>query len=133
MVDTPIAEDKVAEDELDWEDYEANLYTDFSFVILISTKNYEGALKRAHDAASTLGYPLDLRELEPNDEIGLSLPLEKCEAICHPAHRERRHVNHAGTLGVYAGGTIMDPRVRWTEAIDRESPNLPQQSHRAAS
>ena len=69
-------------EDIDWDEYEQSLTKDFSFVILISTKSYESALKRAKDASNKLGYPLDLRGLHPNDEMGLSLPEEVCEAIC---------------------------------------------------
>ena len=68
--------------DLDWLEFEKSLTKDFSFVIIISTKNYEAALKRAKEASKNLGYPLDLRGLHPNDEMGLSLPKEVCEAIC---------------------------------------------------
>jgi len=68
--------------DLDWLEYEASMSKDFSFVIVISTKDYDEALKRAKDASEKLGYPLDLRELHEHDEIGLSLPKEVCEEIC---------------------------------------------------
>jgi len=68
--------------DLDWLEYEKSLLKDFSFVIIISTKSYKAALERAKDASKKLGYPLDLRGLHPNDEMGLSLPEEVCEAIC---------------------------------------------------
>jgi hypothetical protein len=68
--------------DLDWLEYEKSLTKDFSFVIIISTKNYDAALKRAKEASEKLGYPLDLRGLHPNEEMGLSLPEEVCEAIC---------------------------------------------------
>lgn len=70
-------------DDIDWEEFEASMTQDFSFVILISTKSYESALERAKDASEKLGYPLDLRDLHENAEIGLSLPREVCEEeIC---------------------------------------------------
>ena len=69
-------------EDIDWAEYEKSMTKDFSFVILISTKSYESALERAKDASAKLGYPLDLRELHPNAEIGLSLPKEVCEEIC---------------------------------------------------
>ncbi|NRA10503.1 MAG: hypothetical protein HRT57_00945 [Crocinitomicaceae bacterium] len=69
-------------DDLDWQEYEASLTKDFSFVIIISTKDYDEALKKAKDASSKLGYPLNLRGLHPNDEMGLSLPEEVCDDIC---------------------------------------------------
>jgi hypothetical protein len=55
--------------DLDWQEYEASMSKDFSFVIVISTKDYYEALKRAKDASEKLGYPLDLRGLHPNDEM----------------------------------------------------------------
>lgn len=69
-------------EDLDWLEYEKSLMKDFSFVIIISTKSYDAALTRAKDASEKLGYPLNLRGLHPNDEMGLSLPEEVCEAIC---------------------------------------------------
>lgn len=69
-------------EDIDWIEYEESMTQDFSFVILISTKSYDSALERAKDASEKLGYPLDLRGLHPNDEMGLSLPEEVCEAIC---------------------------------------------------
>ena len=68
--------------DIDWLEYEKSLTKDFSFVIIISTKSYDAALERAEEASEKLGYPLDLRGLHPNDEMGLSLPREVCEAIC---------------------------------------------------
>lgn len=81
----PISEEASSEefDNVDWDSYEASQTKDFSFVILISTKDYQAALKRAKDASSKLGYPLNLRDLHPNEETGLSLPREVCEEdIC---------------------------------------------------
>ena len=69
-------------DDIDWVAYEQSMTKDFSFVILISTKSYDAALRRAKDASEKLGYPLDLRELHPNEETGLSLPAEVCAEIC---------------------------------------------------
>jgi hypothetical protein len=68
--------------DTDWQEYEASMTQDYSYVILISTKSYEAALERAVEAAEKLGYPLDLRGLSPNEETGLSLPVEVCEQIC---------------------------------------------------
>lgn len=83
-VDTAAQEVNVSEEyvDLDWLEYEASMSKDFSFVIIISTKDYDEALKRAKDASEKMGYPLDLRGLHPNDETGLSLPKEVCEDIC---------------------------------------------------
>jgi len=69
-------------EDIDWDDYEASMTKDFSFVIIISTKSYEAALERAKEASEKLGYELDLRGLHPNNEMGLSLPEEVCEVIC---------------------------------------------------
>ncbi|MFT5600939.1 MAG: hypothetical protein ACI9N1_001176 [Flavobacteriales bacterium] len=69
-------------DDIDWQDYEASMTKDYSYVILISTKSYGAALERAIEAAEKLGYPLNLRDLSPNDEIGLTLPVDLCEGIC---------------------------------------------------
>ena len=69
-------------DDIDWNDYMESMSRDYSFVILISTKNYDAALKRAEEAAEKLGYPLDLRDLHANEETGLSFPKEQCEEIC---------------------------------------------------
>lgn len=78
-------ESEVSEEfeDVEWEDYEASMTQDFSFVILISTKDYDSALERAKEASEKLGYPIDLRDLHENDEIGLSLPRKVCEEdIC---------------------------------------------------
>ncbi len=70
-------------EDMDWAEYEESLTKDFSFVIIISTKSYDAALKRAKEASEKLGYPLDLRGLYPNKEIGLSFSKEVCEEeIC---------------------------------------------------
>ncbi len=69
-------------EDVDWDDYMESMTKDFSFAIIISTKNYDAALERAKDASEKLGYPLNLRELVPNDEIGLTLPEEVCTGIC---------------------------------------------------
>lgn len=70
-------------EDMDWAEYEASLTKDFSFVIIISTKSYDAALKRAKEASEKLGYPLDLRGLHANDEIGLSFSKQVCEdEIC---------------------------------------------------
>ena len=68
--------------DIDWEEYMESMTKDFSFVIIISTRSYAAALERAKAASDKLGYPLDLRGLHPNEEMGLSLPKEVCEAIC---------------------------------------------------
>jgi hypothetical protein len=68
--------------DLDWEEYEESMTMDFSYVIIISTKSYSAALERAKEASEKMGYPLDLRGLEPNSEMGLSLPEEVCGSLC---------------------------------------------------
>lgn len=68
--------------DIDWDDYMESMSRDYSFVILISTKSYDAALKRAQEASEKLGYPLDLRDLHANEQTGLSLPKEQCEEIC---------------------------------------------------
>lgn len=69
-------------EDVDWLAYEQSMTKDYSFVIVLSTKSYESALRRAKDASKKLGYPLDLRDLHPNPETGLALPKEVCEGIC---------------------------------------------------
>lgn len=69
--------------DVDWQEYEASMTKDFSFVIILSTKSYDAALKRAKEASEKLGYSLDLRGLHENQEIGLSLSRKVCEEeIC---------------------------------------------------
>ena len=84
--DTLVTDDLVATSDeyvdVDWLAYEQSMTKDYSFVIVLSTKSYEGALRRAKDASDKLGYPLDLRDLHPNPETGLALPKEVCEGIC---------------------------------------------------
>lgn len=48
------------------------------FLILLSTKSYEAALKTARSAASSLNLKLDLRGLKENKESGLTLSKEEC-------------------------------------------------------
>lgn len=81
-VEAVIQEETNEYDDIDWEEYEKVMTKDYSYVILISTKNYDSALERAKDASEKLGYPLDLRGLHPNAETGLSLPKDVCEGIC---------------------------------------------------
>ncbi|MCR9173364.1 MAG: hypothetical protein NXI10_12765 [bacterium] len=70
-------------DDMDWAEFQESMTKDFSFVIIISTKSYDAALKRAKDASEKLGYPIDLRGLHENKEIGLSFSREVCEdEIC---------------------------------------------------
>jgi hypothetical protein len=69
-------------EDIDWTEYESSMTKDYSFVIVMSSKSYDAALERAKDASEKLGYKLDLRGLTQNDEMGLSLPEEVCEAIC---------------------------------------------------
>lgn len=69
-------------DDINWDDYMESMSRDYSYVILISTKSYDAALKRAQEASEKLGYPLDLRDLHANEQTGLSLPKEQCEEIC---------------------------------------------------
>ncbi len=70
-------------DDIDWDAYEDEMTQDFSFVIILSTKSYDAAVKRANEAAEKLGYPVDLRGLHENKEIGLSLSRKVCEEeIC---------------------------------------------------
>ncbi|GAB5418853.1 MAG: hypothetical protein Crog4KO_01660 [Crocinitomicaceae bacterium] len=70
-------------EDVDWLAYEESMTQDFSFVIIISTKSYDAALNRAKEASEKLGYPLDLRGLHENKEIGLSLSKKVCEEdIC---------------------------------------------------
>ena len=69
-------------EDINWDEYMDEMTKDFSFVIIISTPDYDAALERAKDASEKLEYPLDLRGLHPNEEMGLSLPEEVCTAIC---------------------------------------------------
>ncbi len=54
-------------------------YVTTPFLILKSTKNYPEALTLANDAAQKLQVKLDLRDLTPNDEVGLTFPSHVCE------------------------------------------------------
>jgi len=69
-------------DHVDWEDFEASMTIDYSFVIVMSIKSYDAALERANDAADKMGYELNLRGLHENKEIGLSFSEEICNGIC---------------------------------------------------
>lgn len=69
--------------DIDWQEYEASMTKEFSFVIILSSKSYDAALQRANEASEKLGYPMDLRGLHENKEIGLSLSRKVCEEeIC---------------------------------------------------
>lgn len=69
-------------EDTDWQSYENSMTKDYSYVIVMSTKNYDDALKRAKEAATEMDYTLNLRNLHPNPETGLALPAETCESIC---------------------------------------------------
>jgi len=84
----------------DWQSYESSMTKDYSYVIVMSTKSYDDALKRAEEASKELEYTLNLRDLHPNTETGLALPVETCESIC--------------------GGGVVEypcylPRIDWTD------------------
>ncbi len=49
------------------------------FIIISASKKYEDAKKTAIKASKTLGYKLDLRDLQANADIGLSFSKEVCE------------------------------------------------------
>ena len=63
----------IAEEEI------PNAWTDKSFVIISSNKNYSDALKFAQEASVKLKVNLDLRGLSPNPQTGLSYSVEICE------------------------------------------------------
>ena len=56
---------------------EDDQFTSKSFLIILSTKNYTSALKKAQLACNKLGYPLDLRNMYADKENGLT-----CSEIC---------------------------------------------------
>ncbi len=92
--------------ELDWNDYEAAMTKDYSYVIILSTKSYKAALKRAEVASEKLDYPLDLRGLHENEEIGLSVSKEVCANICgganvpYPLYLSRTHYGDSKYVSV---------------------------------
>jgi len=49
------------------------------FIIIYATKNYQLASRVAEEANKNLGYKIDMRDLEYNKEIGLSIPKKDCE------------------------------------------------------
>jgi len=81
-VDTTVVQSNEQYEDIDWQEYEESMTQDYSFVIIISTKDYDAALERAEEASEKLGYKLDLRGLKPNVEMGLTLPKDVCEGIC---------------------------------------------------
>ncbi len=98
-------------EDIDWNEYEASMTKDYSFVILISTKNYDSAFERATEASEKLGYPLNLRGLHPHDDIGLSLPEDVCESICggdvvdYPQYLPRKDYGESKYISVeYSNG-----------------------------
>ena len=54
-------------------------YVKKEFLIIHSGKDYAAALKKATDASKKLKIPLDLRNLVPNKEIGLSHSQKSCD------------------------------------------------------
>ena len=58
---------------------EAQPFVKKSFVIIQSTKKYSAAKLTAIKAASQLSQKLDLRELNPNKQTGLTFPEKDCE------------------------------------------------------
>jgi hypothetical protein len=54
-------------------------YVEKEFVILLSSKNYESALKTAREAAVKLKVKLDLRGLKKHKETGLTWGQKTCE------------------------------------------------------
>lgn len=83
-IEDSISEEPVSKEfeDVDWNEYMASMTKNYSYVIVISTKSYDEALERAKDASDKLGYPLDLRDLHPNRETGLSVSKEVCAEIC---------------------------------------------------
>lgn len=55
-------------------------YVEKSFIILLSTKDYNEALTIAESASKSLGFKLDTRDLTPvtDKQLGLSLPADTC-------------------------------------------------------
>lgn len=51
---------------------EINYYVDTDFIIVFTSKNYSETYKKALNIAEKMNYPIDLRNLEFNKEIGLS-------------------------------------------------------------
>lgn len=52
---------------------------EMDFVIVKSTPSYQAALRRAREVARRLDVRLDLRELSPHTEGGLTFPKSDCE------------------------------------------------------
>lgn len=57
----------------------ADQFVDKEFVIILSSKKYEDALRTAKAAAAKLKVKLNLRGLKPNKAIGLSWSKKVCE------------------------------------------------------
>lgn len=57
----------------------ADQYVEKEFVIILSSKNYEAALKTAKEAAVKLKVKLDLRGLKKNRETGLTWDKKTCD------------------------------------------------------
>lgn len=61
------------------EESEVDAWSDKSFVIIASKKNYDEAEKIAIEASSKLKTKMDLRGLSPNDKTGLTFSKVECE------------------------------------------------------
>ena len=61
------------------------------FIIIYAGKSYDATKKVALEAQKNLEYKLDLRNLEPNKEIGLSFPEDECSGYGYefPANMQR--------------------------------------------
>ncbi len=55
------------------------MFVKTGFIIISASKNYDAAKKSAEQASKKLKYKLDLRGLQYNSEIGLSMSKEECE------------------------------------------------------
>ncbi len=64
---------------LDDSELEAGQWVEKSFVIVSSTKSYDESLNKAKEAAKTLRYSLDLRDLIPDKKTGLTFSRATCE------------------------------------------------------
>ena len=62
-------------------------------VIVLSTKDYATAKKIAGEASKNLGKPLNLNDLKPNKELGLTHSKEDCESFGYPCYIPRGEGN----------------------------------------
>ena len=73
-----------------------------AFIIIYATKNYQLASRVAEEANKNLGYKIDMRGLEYNKSLGLSIPQKDCEehGFEFPTYIQRGRANDGNFISV---------------------------------